>query len=173
MENLDVILLTVVVAGAFIAFIVTTLKEFSNMEKNPYTYDKDKTTYGREALFDVLQKLFEDNPTAQKEKNALLKTIDRTISDMETDGLYFSEEVKEKLKAKLAEEIAQLPTDPTSTNPPLTSWPYYWEGRLFSHKLLLSIAPSENFYPPKRVFFYLPIARKHFFLFVFDPKIYH
>lgn len=121
MENLDVILLTVVVAGAFIAFIVTTLKELSNMEKTPYTYDKDKTTYGREALFNVLQKLFEDNPTAQKEKNALLKTIDRTISDMETDGLYFSEEVKEKLKAKLAEEIAQLPTDPTSTNPPLTS----------------------------------------------------
>lgn len=121
MANLDIILLTAVVAIAFIAFIVTTLKEFSKMENKTYTYDKKNPTYGREAIFDVLQKLFEENDVPQKEKGALLKTIDRTMADMETDGLYFSEEVKEKLKAKLAEEISLLPTNKPDANSPLTS----------------------------------------------------
>lgn len=110
MENLDIILLTALVAIAFIAFIATTLKEFSIMESETYTYDKNKTNYGRDALFDMLQKAFEDETVPQKERKALLQTIDKSMADMETDGIYFSEEIKEKLKLKLAEKIGLLPT---------------------------------------------------------------
>jgi hypothetical protein len=122
MENLDIILLTAVVAIAFIAFIATTLKEFSVMENETYTFDKNKTTYGRDALFDILQKAFEDETIPQKERKALLKTIDKSMSDMETDGVYFTEEIKEKLKAKLVEKIGLLPTtlpNPETPNPSL------------------------------------------------------
>lgn len=36
MEQLDVIVLTSIIAVAFIVFIVATLKEFRNMENNPF-----------------------------------------------------------------------------------------------------------------------------------------
>jgi hypothetical protein len=41
---------------------------------------------------------------------------------METDGVYFTEEIKEKLKAKLVEKIGLLPTNlpnPETPNPSL------------------------------------------------------
>ena len=36
MEQLDVIILTSFIAVAFLFFILATLKEFRNMEKNPF-----------------------------------------------------------------------------------------------------------------------------------------
>lgn len=36
MEQLDVIILTSLIAVAFLVFIVATLKEFRNMDKNPF-----------------------------------------------------------------------------------------------------------------------------------------
>ena len=97
MENLDIILLTVVVAVAFIVFIVTTLKEFTKMETETYTDLKSKPSYGRDALYDLLQKLFDDESIPKTDKKTVLKTIGRTMADMESDGLYFPEEIKEKL----------------------------------------------------------------------------
>ena len=97
MENLDIILLTVVVAVAFIVFIVTTLKEFTKMETETYTDVKSKPSYGRDALYDLLQKLFDDESIPKTDKKTALKTIGRTMADMESDGLYFPEEIKEKL----------------------------------------------------------------------------
>ena len=96
MENLDIILLTVVVAVAFLVFIVTTLKEFTKMETEVYTDLKSKPSYGRDALYDLLQKLFDDESIPKTDKKTVLKTIGRTMADMESDGLYFPEEIKEK-----------------------------------------------------------------------------
>jgi hypothetical protein len=80
-------------------------KEFSNMEKNGYQYDPNSKKYGRDALFDMMARLFEDEaPTkartkiSKKDKEIIYKAMHRTISDMESDGIYFPEEVKEKLK---------------------------------------------------------------------------
>ena len=36
MEQLDVIILTSLISIAFLVFIVATLKEFRNMDKNPF-----------------------------------------------------------------------------------------------------------------------------------------
>ena len=97
MENLDIILLTAVVAVAFLVFIITTLKEFTKMETETYTDVKSKPSYGRDALYDLLQKLFDDESIPKTDKETVLKTIGRTMADMESDGLYFPEEIKEKL----------------------------------------------------------------------------
>ncbi len=97
MENLDINLLTAVVAVAFLVFIITTLKEFTKMETETYTDVKSKPSYGRDALYDLLQKLFDDESIPKTDKKTVLKTIGRTMADMESDGLYFPEEIKEKL----------------------------------------------------------------------------
>lgn len=97
MENLDIILLTAVVAVAFLVFIFSSLKEFTKMETETYSDSKSKPAYGRDALYDLLQKLFDDESIPKADKKTALKTIGRTMSDMESDGLYFPEEIKEKL----------------------------------------------------------------------------
>jgi hypothetical protein len=97
MENLDIILFTAVVMVAFLAFIVTSFKEFTKMETETYTDLKSKPAYGRDALYDLLQKLFDDESIPKADKKTVLKTIGRTMADMESDGLYFPEEIKEKL----------------------------------------------------------------------------
>jgi hypothetical protein len=97
MENLDIIILTSIVSTLFIVFGILMYKEFSNMEKNGYQYDPNSKKYGRDALFDMMARLFEDEaPNA--EKKIIYKAVKRTISDMESDGVYFTEEIKDKLE---------------------------------------------------------------------------
>jgi hypothetical protein len=97
MENLDIIILTTIVSTLFIVFGILMYKEFSNMEKNGYRYDPNAKKYGRDALFDIMARLFEDE-APKEEKKKIYKAMYRTISDMESDGIYFPEEVKEKLE---------------------------------------------------------------------------
>ena len=111
MENLDIILLTAVVAVAFLVFIITNLKEFTKMETETYTDLKSKPSYGRDALYDLLQKLFDDESIPKTDKKKVLKTIGRTMADMESDGLYFPEEIKEKL----AKDGIPLPSKKSDT----------------------------------------------------------
>lgn len=113
MENLDVIIFSSLVAVAFIFFIVASLKEFSKMEKEGYVYNPKKPKYGRDAIFDLMEKLFDDKTVSKSEKLKLFKTLDRTIADMEYEGMYFSEEVKEKLEKEREElfcEYSGLPS---------------------------------------------------------------
>lgn len=114
MENLDIIILTVVVAVAFLVFIITSVKEFTRMETETYTDLKSKPSYGRDALYDLLQKLFDDESIPKTDKKTVLKTIGRTMADMESDGLYFPEEIKEKL----AKDGIPLPADKNDTAKP-------------------------------------------------------
>ena len=97
MENLDIIILTSIVSTLFIVFGILMYKEFSNMEKNGYQYDPNAKKYGRDALFDMMARLFEDE-APKEERKVIYKAVKRTISDMESDGIYFSEEIKDKLQ---------------------------------------------------------------------------
>jgi len=97
MENLDIIILTSIVSTLFIVFGILMYKEFSNMEKNGYKYDPNAKKYGRDALFDMMARLFEDE-APKEEKKIIYKAVKRTISDMESDGIYFTEEIKDKLQ---------------------------------------------------------------------------
>lgn len=98
MENLDIYILTSIVATLFIVFFIAIYREFSRMDKEGYEYNPTAKKYGRDALFVLASKLFEDEKVPKKEKKTLYKAMYRTISDMESDGLYFPEDIKEKLK---------------------------------------------------------------------------
>jgi hypothetical protein len=115
MENLDIILFTAVVMVAFLTFIVTSFKEFTKMETETYTDLKSKPAYGRDALYDLLQKLFDDESIPKTDKKTVFKTIGRTMADMESDGLYFPEEIKEKL-AKDGIPLPEGKSDKSSLN---------------------------------------------------------
>lgn len=101
--NIDVIILTTLLATLFLIFMITTWQQFNLMSKTSY---KDlRLIRGRE---------IED-----KEKRKLInKVIERTISDMESDGVYFSDKDKENLKlvrTKLKNEYT-LPPSVTRKN---------------------------------------------------------
>jgi Zn-dependent oligopeptidase len=111
MGNIEIVILSIVVMVAFLIFIITTFKEISKMEKEPYQYKKP--VFGRDALFYILENFFNDKSLSETDKKSLLKTIDRTISDMESDGMYFPEEIKDKLEKQREElycEYSGLPS---------------------------------------------------------------
>jgi hypothetical protein len=88
-------------------------KEFSKMEKEEYTYKPNVKRYGRDAVYDLLERLFDDETKSKSQKLDLFKTLDRTIADMESDGMYFSEDIKEKLEKEREElfcEYSGLPS---------------------------------------------------------------
>ena len=113
MENLDIIILTSFVVIAFLIFIVTSVREFIKMEKEEYTYKPNIKRYGRDGVYYLLERLFDDDLTPKSQKIKMFKTIDRTISDMESDGMYFPKEIKEKLEKEREElfcEYSGLPS---------------------------------------------------------------
>lgn len=113
MENLDVIILSSVAAIGFVVFIVACFKEFSKMEKEGYVHDTNQKRFGRDAIYDVMERLFDDKSATKEDRTKLLKTLDRTIADMEYNGVYFPEEVKQKLqqeKVDLFCEYSGLPS---------------------------------------------------------------
>ena len=113
MENLEIIVLTTIVSTLFVVFFILMYKEFSKMEKEEYTYKPNVKRYGRDAVYDLLERLFDDETKSKSQKVKLFKTIDRTIADMESDGMYFSEDIKEKLEKEREElfcEYSGLPS---------------------------------------------------------------
>ncbi len=90
MENTDVIILTIVVVISFVVFIVTSLREFSRMEEQPYEYEPASGPT-RAALFNALSSLLEEEDYPTKKNKKRKGPIKRSISDMETDGVHFDE----------------------------------------------------------------------------------
>lgn len=88
MENLDVIILTIMVAISFVVFIAGSLKEFARTLDKPYQYEK-ASGFNRATLFNSLSSLFDDDEIPEKSRKKLKGALERTISDMETDGMYF------------------------------------------------------------------------------------
>lgn len=112
MENLDVLILSAFAATGFVIFIVGCFREFAKMEKEGYKPSSGNKKFGRDAVYDLMERMFDDKQT-KEDKIKLIKTLDRTISDMESDGMYFSEEVREKLEKEREElfcEYSGLPS---------------------------------------------------------------
>ena len=113
MQNLDIYILTSIVATLFIVFFIAIYREFSRMDKEGYKYDPNAKKYGRDALFVLAAKLFEDEKVPKRDKEIIYKAVNRTIADMESDGIYFSEDVKDELKRQRDElncEYSGLPS---------------------------------------------------------------
>lgn len=111
MENLDIFILTSVVATLFIVFIITMWRELNAVSKRPPDYSKE--TGPRADMVNFIGNIFDDKAIPKKEKKMIVKAMNRTISDMESDGMYFSEDVKEELKRQREElncEYSGLPS---------------------------------------------------------------
>ena len=113
MENLDIYILTSIVATLFIVFFIAIYREFSRMSKEGYKYNPNEKMYGRDALFVMMSKLFEDEKLPKKEKKIIYKAMFRTMADMESDGVYFDPDIKKEIirqKEELHCEYSGLPS---------------------------------------------------------------
>lgn len=111
MENLDVYILSSIVATLFIVFFIAMYREFSNISQKPADYSKESGP--RAQMITFIGSIFDDTNIPKKDKKMIFKAINRTIADMESDGLYFSDEIKEELKKQREElncEYSGLPS---------------------------------------------------------------
>ena len=107
MENLDILILTSIVATLFVVFFITMYREFNRMETEGYSFNPNAKKYGRDALFDLVVNLFDDSKLAKKQKKVIYKAMFRTIADMESDGVHFPEDVKRELIKQREELICE------------------------------------------------------------------
>ena len=107
MENLDIIILTSIISTLFIVFGIAMFREFKNVnEQSEDLYDRSP----RANMIRFIGSMFDDGITkkmTKKEKVAVYNAVKRTISDMESDGVYFPEKIKEELEEKRKEMMCE------------------------------------------------------------------
>jgi len=112
-DNLEIIILSTVVVTLFATFIIVTYRELANAEHNPTPSEE---TGPRANMIKFVGRLFDESATKKmtiKQKEVYYRSINRTIADMESDGVYFPEEVKQKLKEKREELICNYSNLPS------------------------------------------------------------
>jgi len=114
MENLDIIILSTIVITLFAIFLGLTIKEFIKAESS--VAPPSEETGPRANLIRFMGRLF-DSPSLTKEQaNKKIKVYNmvyKTIADMESDGVYFPDEIKKELVKKREElwcEYSNLPS---------------------------------------------------------------
>lgn len=122
MNNLDVIILSTILSTLFVIFIALSAVEMKKIIKLGDTPSTGVESGPRASMIKFVGKLF-DSPMLTKEdvnqKIILFKAVQRTISDMESDGVYFPTDVKEQLQKKRDElmcEYSGLPSVSTYSN---------------------------------------------------------
>lgn len=112
---MEIVLLSSIVVTLFVVFGIATYREFSIMDKTEYVYTKE--TGGRASMVNFVGRLFDDENASKKmtfkQKDIVYKAINRTIADMESEGVYFSDDVKTELKKQRDElhcEYSGLPS---------------------------------------------------------------
>jgi len=82
MENLDIIILTIIVSVLFLVFIIGTLREFSKSSSVPFQEGKEGGP--RVMLLEFVGKLFSGDKIEPDEKQAMITIIKKKISDIES-----------------------------------------------------------------------------------------
>ena len=115
MENLDIIILSSIVITLFVVFLAFTARELMNAPKEPQRKASDESG-PRTEMIKFVGRLF-DSPSLTREdadkKIDVYNTVSKTISDMESDGVYFPDHVKKELLKKREElwcEYSNLPS---------------------------------------------------------------
>ena len=108
---MDILLLTTIVVTLFIVFGIAVYREFKVMEETEYKFTKE--TGPRAGLVNFVGNLASDKSLSKKERKIVYKAMKRNIADMESDGVYFDEDVKEILRKQREElhcEYSGLPS---------------------------------------------------------------
>lgn len=115
MENLDIIILSSIVTTLFAVFIGLTIKELMSVRNQPISQASQESG-PRAEMIKFIGRLF-DSPALTREdankKIDVYKTVSKTIADMESDGVYFPDEIKKELVKKREElwcEYSNLPS---------------------------------------------------------------
>jgi hypothetical protein len=113
MENLDIIILSSIVSTLFLVFMGTVIKEFIKMNKNPEIGPDNSP---RTNMIKYIGKLFDTPVKNDDEANMRINqysALQNLIADMESNGVYFPEDVKKELQKKredLTCEYSGLPS---------------------------------------------------------------
>jgi hypothetical protein len=97
--NFDIILLTAVISTLFIVFIIAVYREFSVMESETYVFQKESGP--RAGLVNFVGNLAANKSLTKEEKKVIYKAMHRNIADMESDGVYFDNSLKEIVKDQI------------------------------------------------------------------------
>jgi hypothetical protein len=100
--DIEVILLTSIVVTLFVVFGIAVYREFNIMESTEYTYTKE--TGPRAGLVNFVGNLASNQSLTKKERQVVYNAMQRNIADMESNGVYFDESIKEIMK-KHREEL--------------------------------------------------------------------
>ena len=100
--DLDIILLSSIIATLFIVFMIAVYREFSVMEDETYVFQKESGP--RAGLVNFVGNLAVNKALTPEEKKVIYQAMHRNIADMESDGVYFDE----TLKLMVADQIEEL-----------------------------------------------------------------
>ena len=108
---MDIILLTTIIATLFVVFGIAVFREFNVMGNETYKYQKESGP--RAGLVNFVGNLTSNKSLTKKERKIVYNAMRRNIADMESDGVYFDENIKEMLKKQKEElhcEYSGLPS---------------------------------------------------------------
>jgi hypothetical protein len=88
---MEVFLLTTVVVTLFLVFVISIWRELNRVSSPDYKFEKGRPTGGRYTVINLLQDTAERKAKKKKVKKTKSKSlpIRGTVSDMESDGVYF------------------------------------------------------------------------------------
>ena len=97
--NLDIILLTTIIATLFVVFFIAVYREFSVMESEKYTFQKESGP--RAGLVNFIGNMAANKTLTDKERKLVYMAMHRNIADMESDGVYFDQSLKEIVQEQI------------------------------------------------------------------------
>lgn len=108
---MDIILLTSIIATLFVVFGIAVYREFNVMENTTYKFQRESGP--RAGLVNFVGNLSSNKSLTKQEREIVYNAMQRNIADMESDGVYFDETIKEimqKQREELHCEYSGLPS---------------------------------------------------------------
>lgn len=84
MENLDIIILTIIVSLLFLVFIIATYQEMGSAKLTKTEFGKEKGP--RAAMIEFIGKIFTDESMEPTEKQKLLELMAKKLKDLKDDA---------------------------------------------------------------------------------------
>jgi hypothetical protein len=97
--NIDIILLTTIIATLFVVFFIAVYREFSVMESEKYIFQKESGP--RAGLVNFIGNMAANKTLTDKERKLVYMAMHRNIADMESDGVYFDQSLKEIVQEQI------------------------------------------------------------------------
>jgi len=100
MQNLDIYILTSIVATLFIVFGIAMYREFSRMGREGYQYNPNEKKYGRDALFVLAAKLLKMRKFQKKIRKLFTKLLIELLLIWKVMVSIFRKKLKMNLESK-------------------------------------------------------------------------